>query len=631
MTATTRIAAGFLFPVYVNETATKQRIAPSVYVNETVVTGTNVNLTGVQGTGSAGSFSVTFDTAITLTGVQGTGSVGTFSIAIGPQVNLTGVQGTGSAGTFTIQINASLTLTGVQGTGSAGIITTPTLGVVISNFTFADRVFQRNPGGTTKDINISGTYTGGLFTSLNATVNIVAGGTALTTACTNVSASGGTWTATIPAVPQGAWYKATVTEPLSTNSGSQTVQWGVGINILCIGQSNMWYMWVHSPGGVSNTYSRRWNGNGWFLPTAAAQPFEIDSPQGGQGIVTLLNNIRTAVGGTVPVAALEYAIAGTQISSWLVGGSSWTALVSSSFGLNKAGMVPEFEFVLWHQGESDSVVGKTPQTYYAADLALVYTQCQTISNRSNTTLKFGVAMMGATIGTSNTDANDNTVRAIHWDSSTTTTGMFFSGSTLDLIHLLNDEYHWTGPSLIRAGERYANAVNNQLGLSANGSQGPRISSAYWAVGTNQIIINVQQLSGGATLLDGTGSSTGTGLTTAQSGFVVTASGGQTVSSLALSAGTVVITMSANRGVGETVTFTYGQGKNPWVWVADPAIDTDDYLIYDNNSTLIGDTLGLPLLPTAANSGGNITVQLTNPAIASGGNAWIAGVGKMMNR
>lgn len=31
-----RIAGGFPFPVYVNETATKQRIAPVVYVNETI-------------------------------------------------------------------------------------------------------------------------------------------------------------------------------------------------------------------------------------------------------------------------------------------------------------------------------------------------------------------------------------------------------------------------------------------------------------------------------------------------------------------------------------------------------------------------------------------------------------------
>lgn len=31
-----RIAVGFPFPVYVNETVTKQQIAPGVYVNETI-------------------------------------------------------------------------------------------------------------------------------------------------------------------------------------------------------------------------------------------------------------------------------------------------------------------------------------------------------------------------------------------------------------------------------------------------------------------------------------------------------------------------------------------------------------------------------------------------------------------
>lgn len=34
-----RIASGFPFPVYVNETQTKQRISPGAFVNETIASG----------------------------------------------------------------------------------------------------------------------------------------------------------------------------------------------------------------------------------------------------------------------------------------------------------------------------------------------------------------------------------------------------------------------------------------------------------------------------------------------------------------------------------------------------------------------------------------------------------------
>lgn len=561
--------------------------------------GTNITPLGVSGTGGVGAFAINADNATGPSGVAGTGSVGSFSVVTGQNITPTGVQGDGSAGSFAPTISSSVTLTGAAGTGSAGTISVPATNLTITNFA-TDRVWQRASGGTTKDIAIAGTYAGGAPTALNAVVSIVAGGTALSVACTNVSAAGGTWTATIPGVPQGAWYKATVTEPIGGATAAQTTQWGVGINLLLIGQSNMNFMWGHSAGGVAEQYTRRWNGNGWFSPDATLQAGEIGPAQGGQAVVTLLNNIRTAIGGTVPIAALEYAVDSTAIASWKVGGASWTTMISAANGLNKAGCSPEFEFVLWHQGENDSLVAATPGTYYAADLATVYSQCQSISGRNNTTLKFGVALMGALIGTSTNDANCNTVRGIHWNSSTTVTGMFFIGSTLDLIHLNGDEWHWVAAGLIRAGKRYANAVNYQLGLSTKNSEGPKISSASWPIGSNVITVAVQQRSGGTTLKDGLGSTSGTGLV----GFVVTASGGQTVSSIALSNGSILLTMSGARGAGETVSFTYGQGKVAWGWTAGGS-DTDDDLIYDDNSAALGDTLGFPLLPSL----GSVTVGL----------------------
>lgn len=43
-----RIARGFPFPVYVNETGNKQRISRGLYINETVASGTPTNITLAQ-------------------------------------------------------------------------------------------------------------------------------------------------------------------------------------------------------------------------------------------------------------------------------------------------------------------------------------------------------------------------------------------------------------------------------------------------------------------------------------------------------------------------------------------------------------------------------------------------------
>lgn len=68
-----RIAAGFPFPVYVNETATKQRIAPGVYVNETIAAGGNVptNITLAQASWLWTGRALTVDAKTMITLAQG--------------------------------------------------------------------------------------------------------------------------------------------------------------------------------------------------------------------------------------------------------------------------------------------------------------------------------------------------------------------------------------------------------------------------------------------------------------------------------------------------------------------------------------------------------------------------------
>ena len=75
-------------------------------------------LTGVQGTGAAGT--VTPSITIALTGVQATGAAGT--VAPSRTVALTGAVGTGSVGTVAASQAGSAAASGVQGTGQVGTV-----------------------------------------------------------------------------------------------------------------------------------------------------------------------------------------------------------------------------------------------------------------------------------------------------------------------------------------------------------------------------------------------------------------------------------------------------------------------------------------------------------------------------
>lgn len=567
--------------------------------------GTNVTPTGVSGTGSAGAFSVQLTQNITLTGVAGTGSAGTFSFVIGPQVALTGVQGNGTAGNFSVTASSNVTLTGVQGVGSAAPFKLGLSSLAITEFT-VDKTFQRV--GTTKNVPFSFTYTpaGADVTALEAQVDIVAGGTALAyVQCTSIVASNGSGTAVIPAVPQGAWYKHTLRDGSNhaVTSAQSTRQWGVGIVIYCDGQSQMGYM-AHTrttPGLTADSYVRYWNSDPNGTQSAAVHATNIGpggSGDGPAGMNALGQALRAGLVAadplsTVPILLFVGARSGTSILDHISGQPSWTAFTGAN-GTGNAAIGTDAEFYLWLQGDDDTQAADDPASYYATDLAAMYTQAQTLTGRNTSNLKMGVVIFGGQGGFnySEVDAKVDIVRAAQI-AQVAQTGCFYCGATLDAIQLSGD-IHYTAANMARMGKRYAQAILKQLGLATYGAEGPAISSAFWPIGSNLLTVRVQQSSGGTTLLDGTGSASGSGLT----GFVVTASGGQTVSSIALSAGKILITMSAVRAASQTVSLTYGAGKNPYGF-ADAGADNDNLVVYDNQSALIGDTTGFPLQPTAA--------------------------------
>ena len=104
-------------------------------------------------------------------------------------------------------------------------------------------MFQRDIGGTTKSVTVSGTYSNMDWSRVEARVLRHGTDTAVVDWTTiDPTPEGGTFSGDLT-VPQGGWYRVEVRALDGSGSviGSSrgTNKWGVGMIILVIGQSNM--------------------------------------------------------------------------------------------------------------------------------------------------------------------------------------------------------------------------------------------------------------------------------------------------------------------------------------------------------------------------------------------------------
>lgn len=470
---------------------------------------------------------------------------------------------------------------------------------------FLDRIYQRPAGATSRTMTFTGTYTGTVPSMVQVKIDNGSGNIVAYTNLSSFTASGGAWSGTL-SVPQGAWYVATAKNVDDGHTDVQANTWGIGILIALIGQSNMRNMWTFTSASLTpDTYVRYWgndntgptNGTGWYATNKGIQ----GSGNGGDGINQLGVSLRAVMTGadptsTVPVGFLAFAIGATSLESWITtanGGTntSWATFTGST-GTGNANIGTEFEMAIWHQGEANAATGGSA-TAYATNLPLLLSQLQTLTGRDTSTFKLGVAIVGSIQTTGYSDSKMDTVRAAQLAFALGTSGVFFAGSSYDMFPD-NGGLHWApNAQYARMGRRYAQAIAKRLGLATYGPEGPSISSAVWPIGSSTITVTVSQGSGGTTLKDGTGSASGTGTV----GFSGTFSGGQTISSWALSLGQILLTMSAVRGAAETASLEYGKGLNPLAFTG--TADVDDDAIYDDQSSLIGDTTGLPLQQTSS--------------------------------
>jgi hypothetical protein len=363
-----------------------------------------------------------------------------------------------------------------------------------------------------------------------------------------------------------------------------------------IGQSNMFNRPVTPKSGGyplgdplavepnAGTFRRIGNINNgtFFAPNTESTVYGgnfVTSGSQGDGHVYFGNLVSQGLG--IPVCILNKAVSGTSITSWQTGQTSWTNFITA---INAIG--GDFELCVWHQGEEDAATmsASTYKTY----LANVHTQCKTQNGRDNTNFKFGVISLGPGSRNGSVEGDFGKIRVALQDYANTTPGAYLSTCAYD-GDCPNDSVHISGETFNRIGRRDAKSALFQYGIGTSGA-GPLVDTVNTHRSGNVITVPIIH-SGGSSLMDGAGGTTGSSITT----FQVKDNGTIVSYTPSISGNNIILTL-ASTPVG-TVTLSNAYMNVPSGTGTGPITFTPSGTVYDN-SFYYNSTIGCPLQPCA---------------------------------
>jgi hypothetical protein len=398
--------------------------------------------------------------------------------------------------------NATLTLPSPGAAGSLGynkniIINTAAPTIAVNDFANY-RVFQRDIGGTSKSVTISGTYSNMNWNRVDARVLQHGTNTAVVDwAIIDSTPGGGTFSGNLT-VPQGGWHNIEIRALDSAGSviGSSrgTNKWGVGMIILCIGQSNMSghgqppFTNVTSDLAVNYSNAERWE--------HLADPYDDESPAGavdydnstagGSMIPALANSLLQTF--NFPIAFVPSAKDGSNLySQWAYRNPTNRYDTTTLYGqsITKAQSVGGVELIIMHQGEADTNAHRT-EAQYEADFA---TMIGNYRQDLYATIPIFICQLG-TITLMDEDARTNAdVVAVRNAQHDLDNGVdiFMAATAMDQPRM--DDVHYTTQGLNAIGERIAQTIKYYLG-AASYYRGAAITSAFFVDG-NRNTVDVQ--------------------------------------------------------------------------------------------------------------------------------------------
>jgi hypothetical protein len=451
------------------------------------------------------------------------------------------------------------------------------------------QVIQRAIGGTSQTVLVSGTFSGSAVKDVQAQVVDFATESQVIVAWTPIPTlvSGDSFAGPLT-VPQGGWYKLAV-RALGSN-GAELARdignrrWGVGINILVIGQSNMVgnggvLNYTSVPGDLEVLYS---NDNVWkhlsdpYDGGGSSDEVDYDSWVGASMIPSLANALAAQFPnlplGIIPAARGSSPLHGTSTISWVNRNPANHADATNLYGnsLGNARAVGGVELIVMHQGETDAT-NMTSQAEYQADLQ---TLLGFYREDLYPTIPLFICQLGrSTSAVSDKNRTDATMQPIRSAQLLSDDGanIYLAATAIDVDVDSTDHYLKTGHDTL--GPRIANAIKYRYG-AASYYRGPAIlSAAFVDAGKTSIDVHLRHRGG-----------TDFTPTTGINGFQVL-DGGAAVTLGAVvrkDASTINITLPAPIAGIATVRYLYG--KLP--------LNTLTGAIHDNTP------LQLPLEPTA---------------------------------
>lgn len=379
---------------------------------------------------------------------------------------------------------------------------------------FADyQVVQRVPRGASQMVSVRGTLTDAEASTSTIEARVVDFATGMTEVVpwTAIAAPAGSFSGQLE-VPEGGWYRIAVRAVDEANralgDALGTHRWGVGINILLIGQSNM----------VGNGNARTFtpvtsdlsalygNDNRWrhladpYDGGGTAGEVDYDSWIGASLVPSLANALAASFAG-VPVGFVAAArgsspLHGSDDLAWVKRTAENHADTTNLYGnsLSNARAAGGVELIVMHQGETDAT-NETSESVYEADL-------QTLLAHYREDLYDTVPLFICQIGRSTTalseknrtDENLQPIRSAQHDSDDGV-NVLLAAVAIDLPLDPSAPDHYTKEGHDLLGPRIANAIGYYFGKSQY-YRGPTLASATYASSAHDAIeVHVQHRGG----------------------------------------------------------------------------------------------------------------------------------------
>ncbi|MBD3343689.1 MAG: hypothetical protein GF401_01350 [Chitinivibrionales bacterium] len=372
------------------------------------------------------------------------------------------------------------------------------------------QVIQRDIGGNSAEVTVSGKYAGDPD-AIQARVVDHGTNTAVVDWTTLTSSlSGGEFSGTLT-VPQGGWYNIQVRSRSSSGDilaeDKDTNKWGVGINVLCIGQSNMIGA-GDPPFTTANDLAACWsNEDDW---EHLEDPYEhggvwleevdifwVAEGQGASLVPSLANVLCEEY--DIPVGFVPASKGSSPLHQyppdtvrfdlnweryyvdvtrdyWVKRNASDPDDITTLYGnsLYNANNASGVELIVWWQGETDAE-RRLSGTEYQEDL-------QTLIANYRTDLHAGIPFFLCQLGVgSGQHASDSSIAGIRKAQHDSDNGedIFLAAVTADFPLKEGNDWHFDTETYDAVGKRIGNAVKYYYG-DASFYRGPEIASAKFS-------------------------------------------------------------------------------------------------------------------------------------------------------